>query len=150
MANLNISLRKSFIISTFIIFAAFFCVGCGNKSTASEPKTFIDVDDEGKLVTANFDKTGKGTAGGTGITIEEGEYLIIDTGLTKGKVHVKVISGGDDIDDVASIEDSATVDHVFSGTETTEYKELQPGNYMVFVEVDDTASGTIDFSVVVD
>lgn len=149
MNNLNLSLRKFFITCTFALFATFICVGCGNKSTSSEPKTFIDVDDEGKVVTANFDKTGKGTAGGTGITIEAGEHLVVDTGLAEGKVHVKVISGGDNIDDTPTSDKNATIDYVFSGTGTTEYSEIQPGSYMVFVEVEEKASGTIDFSVVV-
>ena len=149
MNNLNLSLRKFFITSTFVLFATFVCVGCGTKSAASEPKTFIDVDDDGKVVTANFDKTGKGTTGGTGITIEDGEYLVVDTGLVEGKVHVKVVSGGDDIDAVPSVDNKATVDYVFSGTGTTEYYEIQPGSYTVFVEVEEKASGTIDFSVVV-
>ena len=149
MNNLNLSLRKFFITCAFALFATFICVGCGSKSASSEPKTFIDVDNEGKVFTANFDNTGKGTAGGSGLTIEDGEHLVVDTGLLEGKVHVKVISGGNDIDDTPTSDGYATIDYVFSGTGTTEYSEIQPGNYMVYVEVEEKASGTIDISVIV-
>ena len=86
---------KVMCTSLILIFTIVGFTGCG--TSASEPKTFIDVSEDGKTVTANFDKTGKGTGGGSGITIEEGEYLAIDCGLTKGSVHVTVVSGGDDI-----------------------------------------------------
>ena len=59
------------IAAVFIAAAMIFAVaGCGQKD--AEPKTFIDVQEDGSVL-ANFDKTGKGTAGGTGITIEEND-----------------------------------------------------------------------------
>ncbi|MBQ7147440.1 MAG: hypothetical protein IJR96_01685 [Pseudobutyrivibrio sp.] len=118
--------------------------GCG--STA-EPKAFIDISEDGKTITANFDKTEKGTGGGSGITIEEGEYLVLDCGLTKGSVHVTVTSGGDDINENPTEEKPATIDYVFSEAGTTEYEEIQPGSYMVSVTVDEKASGTMTFNV---
>ena len=46
---------------------------CGKKEAKEEePKYFIDVQQDGSVL-VNFDKTAKGTGGGTGIAIEEGE-----------------------------------------------------------------------------
>ena len=122
---------KLMCASLITIFTIVGCTGCGNSTT--EAKTFIDVSEDSKTVTANFDKTGKGTGGGSGITIDEGEYLSLDCGLTEGSVHVTV--------------KAATIDYVFSEEGVTEYDEIAPGSYMVFVTVDEKASGTITFEV---
>lgn len=134
------------IAAVFIAAAMIFAVaGCGQKD--AEPKTFIDVQEDGSVL-ANFDKTGKGTAGGTGITIEENEYLVIDTALTAGKVHVTVVRGGTDADNPPALDDDtpAAIDFVFEDSGTTEYMEIQPGDYMFTVNVEEKATGTITAS----
>jgi hypothetical protein len=136
---------KLMFASLILIFTLVGLTGCGNSS--AEPRTFIDVSEDGKIVTANFDKTGKGTGGGSGITIEEGEYLVLDCELTKGSVHVMVTSGGDDIHENPTEEKPATIDYVFSEAGITEYDEIAPGSYMVSVNVDEKATGTITFEV---
>lgn len=138
-------INKLMCASLLIIFSIVGMTGCGNGT--EEPKTFIDVSEDGKIVTANFDKTGKGTGGGSGITIGEDEYLVIDCGLTKGSVQVKVTSGGDDIDEDPTEEKPATIDYVFSEAGVTEYDEITPGSYMATVLVDKKATGTINFEV---
>lgn len=113
-----------------------------------EPAPLLDVTEDGGCI-ATFDKTDKGTGGGTGITIGDGEYLVIDTALTAGQVQVRVVSGGSDMEKVPVPDNSqpATIDYVFEGSGTTEYMEIQPGNYMVNVMVEKKASGTILFSI---
>ena len=121
---------------------------CGKKEAKEEePKYFIDVQQDGSVL-VNFDKTAKGTGGGTGIAIEEGEYLVIESALTKGKVHVVVKRGGDDINEVPA-EDSdtpATMDGEVEGSGETEYMMIEPGNYFFSVMVEKTANGTITAS----
>ncbi|MBQ6555201.1 MAG: hypothetical protein IJL89_08215 [Firmicutes bacterium] len=126
--------------------------GCGGSQDAAqegvreEVKTLIDVTDDGGLV-ANFDKTEKGTGGGSGITIDEGEYLIIDSQLTEGKVQVTVTHGGSDIDK-APTENTGTmptIDYEFEGVGETEYGTIEPGDYMVSVNVTEKATGRINF-----
>ena len=123
--------------------------GCGKGAATgadAEPATLMDTADDGS-VTAHFDKTEKGTGAASGITIGEGEYLAIDTNLTEGKVRVRVVSGGSDIEAVP-LEDSdnmATIDYVFSESGTTEYGMIEPGDYMVGVAVEEKASGTVRF-----
>ena len=149
MRKLSFSLvtDKLMCASLILIFTIVGFTGCGSADSSGEPKTFIDVNEEGTVVTANFDKTGKGTGGGSGITIEEGEYLVIDCGLTEGSVHVTVASGGDDISENPTEEKPATIDYVFTDAGLTEYEEIAPGSYMVSVSVDKKATGTITFEV---
>lgn len=141
----NLALAGLVITTAMVSF-----IGCGNNaSDDNEPKTFIDVTEDGKKVTAFFDKTGKGTAGGSGITINEDEYLVIDSQVTDGAVQVKVASGGDNINE-APIDDEkqATIDYEFDSIGITEYYEIPAGSYMVAVNVTDKATGSITFSVV--
>lgn len=142
-------MKKSIMMRTAAVLMAaamlFAAAGCAKKET--EPKTFIDVLDDGSVV-ANFDKTGKGTAGGSGITIGEKEYLVIDTALTEGKVHVTVVRGSTDINTPPAPDSNApaTIDVVFEDSGTTEYMEIKPGDYMVNVSVEEKATGTITAS----
>ena len=140
-------LKKLTVIATAAVLLI--CLSaCGKKeSKGGGQKTFIDVLDDGSVV-ANFDKTEKGTGGGSGITIEEGEYLIIETALTEGGVQVRVVRGGSDIDALPTKETDtpATIDSVFEGSGTTEYLEIKPGNYMFNVMVEEKATGTITAS----
>ena len=143
--------RKLMMRMAAVLMAAamiFVIAGCSKKEAKdSEPKTFIDVLEDGSAV-ANFDKTGKGTGGGTGIIIEEDEYLVIDTALTEGKVHVTVVRGSADSDNPPALNDDtpAAIDFVFEGSGTTEYMEIQPGDYMFNVSVEEKATGTITAS----
>lgn len=146
--NLWKILKKVTVIAAATAVLLICAVACGKKEAKDiEPKTFIDVLDDGSVV-ANFDKTGKGTGGGSGITIEEGEYLVIDTALTEGEVHVRVVRGGSDIETPPTEEPDtpATIDGVFEGTGTTEYREIKPGDYMFNVMVEGKATGTITAS----
>lgn len=145
--DLLIVFKKLTVIATAAVLLI--CLAaCGKKEAKEgEPKTFIDVLDDGSVV-ANFDKTEKGTGGGSGITIEEGEYLIIETALTEGEVQVRVVRGGSDIDTPPTKETDtpATIDDVFEGSGTTEYMEIKPGDYMFNVMVEEKATGTITAS----
>ena len=51
---------------------------------SEDVKTFIDVLEDGSIV-CYLDKTEKGTGGGSSITIEEGEYLVIDSEITRNE-----------------------------------------------------------------
>ena len=61
-------MKRQFMMRIAAVFVAavmiFTIMGCTKKD--AEPKTFIDVLEDGSVV-ANFDKTGKGTGGGSGI-----------------------------------------------------------------------------------
>lgn len=146
------NMKRQFMMRITALFMAasmiFAIAGCGKKEADdSEPKTFIDVLEDGSVV-ANFDETGKGTGGGTGITIEENEYLVIDTALTEGKVHVTVVRGSTDPANPPALDDDtpASVDGVFEDSGTVEYMQIEPGDYLFSVDVEEKATGTITAS----
>ena len=145
-------MKRQFMMRVTAVFMAaamiFAIAGCGKKEAEdSEPKTFIDVLEDGSVV-ANFDKSGQGTGGGTGITIGENEYLVIDTALTEGKVHVTVVRGSTDPDNPPALDEDtpASIDGVFEDSGTIEYMEIEPGDYMISVSVEEKATGTITAS----
>ena len=140
----NFVLAGLVITSTMAIF-----MGCARTSNSNEePKTFIDVTEDGKKVTAFFNETCKGTAGGSGISINDNEYLVIDSQITAGAVQVKVVSGGDNINEVPPEDKPATIEYEFDSIGITEYYEIPAGNYMVTVNTTDKATGSITCSVV--
>lgn len=145
-------MKRQFMIHITAIFISavmiFAIAGCGKKEAKdSEPKTFIDVLEDGSVV-ANFDKTAKGTGGGSGIIIEENEYLVIDTALTEGKVHVSLVRGSTDPDNPPTVDDDnpASIDGIFEDSGTIEYMQIEPGDYMFSVNVEEKATGTITAS----
>ncbi|MBQ7266204.1 MAG: hypothetical protein IJS61_08910 [Firmicutes bacterium] len=122
-------------------------VGCNN-TKPQEPKTFIDVTEEGNVV-ANFDVVDTGVEGGSGITIGENEYLAIDSRLSSGKVHVSVAHGGSDINTLPTKENTGTptIDRDVEGEGVTEYYEITPGDYMINVKVTEKSAGKIYFNI---
>ena len=143
-------MKKKILALAAAVLIGIAMAGCsgGQNTSQQNIKALIDLTDDGGLV-ANFDKTDKGTGGGSGIMINEGEYLVIDSHLTEGKVKVKVTSGGSDINTIPT-ENTGTapsVDHEFEGTGETEYKNIISGDYMVFVNVTEKATGNINFII---
>ena len=129
--------------------------GCGGTknggSEQTEPATFIDTVDNGGFC-ANFDGS-KGVGGGSGITIGEGQYLVIDSQITEGKVNVVVKSGGSDINTVPGVDDKdklPTIEHEFDSVGITEYRMISPGDYMITVNTEEGAKGKICFNIVTD
>ena len=141
-------LMKRLVCFVLILAMLLALAACGRKvDNNEEPLALIDARADGSIV-SNYNKTDIGTGGGSGFTIEEGEYLVIETALTEGKVHVRVTHDDSDIDKVpvADTDTAAVIDYVFEGSGTTEYMEIEPGNYMFDVTVEEKATGTITAS----
>ncbi len=148
MSRINKGLRTVFSACCLVIISMMFVSGCGRvESSSEEPKTFIDISDDGKILQANFDKTEVGTMGASGIEIKEGEYLVLDSEITEGSVNVEVYRGGDDINTLPLGETEDTIAYTFDRKGITEYGEIQPGSYMVKVEVSEKATGSMTFLV---
>ena len=133
-----------FVVMMLIASMAAVFTGCGaKKAKEDEPKTFIDVTDDGLV--AHFYGKDKGVAGGSGISIEEGQYLSIDNRLTEGRVHITVTAGGNDVETAPTANDKpATIDYTFDQEGgVTDYYEIKPGNYMVTFSVEEDAVGDI-------
>ena len=141
------------MIAAVIGFSALSMTGCGAETAQNdgevvqeEVKPLIAVTETG--LTATFDQTETGNGGGSGITIGEGEYLVIDSELTEGKVQVRVTRGGSDINTPPTENETApTIDYEFEEPGVTEYGMIEPGDYMVMVNVTEKADGKIDFIV---
>lgn len=154
-------MKKKILALICAAFTALSAAGCGSTAQPIEPapdmKTETEASAEEKALikptdsglVASFDNTEAGCGGGSGIEIGDGEYLAVETELTAGKVQVKAVRGGDDIT-APPIDDTAappTINHEFDGTGTTEYGEIAPGNYMIFVNVTENATGKINFII---
>ena len=76
------------------------------------------------------------------------EDIEIDTGQRERKVQDTVGRGSTDSDNPPALNDDtpAAIDFVFEGSGTTEYMEIQPGDYMFNVSVEEKATGTITAS----
>lgn len=122
--------------------------GCstGNKKE-KESKTFIDVTEDGLV--AHFDAKDKEITGGSGITVKEGQDIVVDNQLTKGQVHITASPGGDDINTVPSEEEvTASIDQVCNEEGgMTEYHNVVPGSYMVTFSAEKPSSGDIVVTV---
>ena len=124
---------------------------CGASDEPEDTKAFMETTDNGVVV--NLDKDTKGTGGGSGVTVGDGQMLMIDNQLTDGAVEVRVSSGGSDIEEAPTENmDTPTIERELTAEEDaigeTEYGEIEPGDYMIFAEVTEKASGNIYFNVV--
>lgn len=109
-------------------------VGCEHALPASSsPKTFIDaLDDE---VIAHFSGRNKGIKGSSGITVKQGQYLVVDDQLTKGQVRVSISreDGSGETTDYILVENGGV----------RGYYMISPSDYMVSFTVEEAASGEI-------
>lgn len=148
MAKINLEIRTMFIICFVFLSTMTLMAGCGvETSKAAETNAFMDVSEDGREITATFNEAAAGCAAATGITIKENEYLVINRNIAKGSVHVRVIDGGSDIDDDFTVEAPATIDYVFDSEGIVEYELIEPGDYMIRVDVDNKATGNIVFTI---
>ena len=146
--NMMRELFTTLLAGLMVVALAAALTGCGakkeeNKEEKDEATVRLESTAEG--LTANFTDKNKGTGGGSGIDIKEGQYLSIDNQLTKGEVHVTVKAGGDDPENPPINDDTpATIDYVFDANGgVTDYYEIAPGSYMVFFSVEKDAVGTM-------
>ena len=141
---------KKMILCTFTLAVVVICGGYF--LTNNQEKTVLDVSDDGKIIYATFDKTWKGTGVGSGITIEPGEHLIIDSKLVNGKVQVNMISESSPMSTEETMfkHSENTINCEFTESGRTEYNLISPGNYIIYVQVTDKASGNIIFTIVKD
>ena len=91
---------------------------------ASSPKTFIDALGRNK-----------GIKGNSGITVKQGQYLVIDDQLTEGQVRVSISreDGSGEATDYILVENGGV----------RGYYTISPGDYMVSFTVEEAASGEI-------
>jgi hypothetical protein len=102
-------------------------------------------------ITITADKAGISGVGGAGITVADGQQLVIDSALSKGSIQLKLFldnepAGVDaSLDEILHTDKTPALDVTVNSAGTTEHP-LQPGEYTLFVNVLEKTTGNITLS----
>ena len=137
-------------INTILIamLMAFMLVGC--KAKDSKPSLEIMPNDD-NTISITADKAGISGGGGAGITVSEGQKLVIDSTLSKGEIQIRFFrdeapaNPDASVDEVLHTNDAPALDVTVSAAGTTEHT-VDSGSYTIMVNVLKTTSGTIIIS----
>ena len=141
-------MRKRFITILIAFLSVLILTGCHNKS--SKPSLEVMPHDD-NTITITADRAGISGVGGAGITITDGQQLIIDSALSKGSIQLKLFldnepAGVDaSLDEILHTDETPALDVTVNSAGTTEHP-LQPGEYTLFVNVLEKTSGNITLS----
>lgn len=154
MKHIYVNRMLAAFLAGTLVLAPAACVGAastddgGDAASAEEAQdSLLEMSESGDW-TAHFDKTEKGAGGSTGITIEAGEPLVIGMDLAEGKVQVRVVRDNSEENGLPVLNNDTAepVPHGVEENRTAEYRQIEPGNYLVNVLVQEDASGSILFS----
>jgi hypothetical protein len=137
-------------INTILIamLMAFMLVGC--KVTNSKPSLEIKPNDD-NTISITADKAGISGGGGAGITVSEGQKLVIDSALSKGEIQIRFFrdeaptNPDASVDEILHTNEAPALDVTVSAVGTTEHT-IDSGNYTIMVNVKKTTTGTIVIS----
>ena len=141
-------MRKRFITILIAFLFVLMLTGCHNKS--GKPDLEVVPHDD-NTITITADKAGISGVGGAGITIADGQQLIIDSALSKGSIQLKLFLDNEladvdaSLDEILHTDETPALDVTVSSASTTEHP-LQPGEYTLFVNVLEKATGNITLS----
>ena len=134
------------IITVLIAFLiALMLVGC--KAKDSKPSLEIMPNDD-NTISITADKAGISGGGGAGITVSEGQKLVIDSMLSKGEIQIRFFRDEAPANPDASVaeilhtNDDPALDVTVSASGKTEHT-VDPGSYTIMVNVLKTTTGTI-------
>ena len=134
----------------FALLITLILAGCMTKN--SNPSLEIMPDDDSNTIFITANKAGISGGGGAGITVSDGQKLVIDSTLSKGEIQIRFFRDKAPANSDASVEeilhtnDDPALDVTVSAAGTTEHT-VDPGNYTIMVNVLKTTSGTIIISV---
>ena len=117
---------------------------------SSKPSLEVMPHDD-NTITITADKAGISGVGGAGITISEGQQLIIDSALSKGSIQLKLFLDNEpagldaSLDEILRADETPALDVTVNSAGTTEHP-LQPGEYTLFVNVLEKTTGNIMLS----
>jgi len=142
-------MRKRFITIFIALLSVLMLVGCRSKN--SKPDLEVVPHDD-NTITITADKAGISGVGGAGITIADGQQLIIDSALSKGSIQLKLFRDDEpanvdsSLDEILHTGETPALDVKINSAGTTEHP-LQPGEYTLFVNVLEKTTGNITLSV---
>ena len=140
---------KRFITILIAFLSVLMLAGC----RSSKPDLEVMPHDD-NTITITADKAGISGVGGAGITISEGQQLVIDSALSKGSIQLKLFldnepAGVDaSLDEILHTDETETpaLDVAINSAGKTEHP-LKLGEYTLFVNVLERTSGNITLSV---
>ena len=141
-------MRKRFITILIAFLFVLMLPGCHNKS--GKPDLEVVPHDD-NTITITADKAGISGVGGAGITLADGQQLIIDSALSKGSIQLKLFldnepAGVDaSLDEILHTDETPALDVVINSAGKTEHP-LKPGEYTLFVNVLEKTTGNITLS----
>ena len=139
---------KRFITILIAFLSVLILVGCQSENSKPDLEVMPHVDN---TITITADKAGISGVGGAGITIAEGQQLIIDSALSKGSIQLKLFLDNDpagvdaSLDEILHTGETPALDVTVNSAGTTEHP-LQAGEYTLFVNVLEKTSGNITLS----
>ena len=139
-------MRKRFITILIAFLSVLMLSGC----RSSKPSLEVMPHDD-NTITIKADKAGISGVGGAGITISEGQQLVIDSALSKGSIQLKLFrddepAGVDaSLDEILCTDETPALDVTINSAGTTEHP-LQAGEYTLFVNVLEKTTGNITLS----
>ena len=139
-------MRKRFITIFIAFLSVLMLTGCRSRKPSLEVMPHDD-----NTITIKADNAGISGVGGAGITIADGQQLIIDSALSKGSIQLKLFrddepAGVDaSLDEILHTDETPALDVTVSSAGTTEHP-LQAGEYTLFVNVLEKTTGNITLS----
>ena len=130
----------------FALLITLILAGCMTKN--SKPNLEIMPDDDSNTIFITANKAGISGGGGAGITVSDGQKLVIDSTLSKGEIQIRFFRDKAPANPDASVEeilhtnDDPALDVTVSAAGTTEHT-VDPGSYTIMVNVRKTITGTI-------
>jgi len=144
-----ISMYKRIGALVVVTLIALMLVGC--KARDSKPSLEIMPNDD-NTISITADKAGISGGGGAGITVSEGQKLVIDSTLSKGAIQIRFFrdeapaNPDASVDEILHTNDDPALDVTVSAAGTTEHT-VDPGDYTIMVNVLKTTTGIIIISV---
>ena len=141
-------MSKRFITIFIALLSVLMLVGCRSKNNKPDLEVVPHNDN---TITITADKAGISGVGGAGITITDGQQLIIDSALSKGSIQLKLFRDDEPVGVDASLneilhtDETPALDVTVNSAGTTEHS-LQPGEYTLFVNVLEKTTGNITLS----
>ena len=130
----------------FALLITLILAGCMTKN--SKPSLEIMPDDDSNTIFITANKAGISGGGGAGITVSDGQKLVIDSTLSKGEIQIRFFRDKAPANPDASVEeilhtnDDPALDVTVSAAGTTEHT-VDPGSYTIMANVRKTITGTI-------
>ena len=139
--------RLTILAACTVVLGMLLMTACS--SSSFEPESFGMSTEEGKTVTVEAENAAEdSTYTSDTIKVEEGEGIVMTSGVESGEIRVEVYEGTqDEISDDAPQPDGEPVMTLNAGQGDAVSGTVEPGDYFVRATVTDKATGTVTVEV---